>query len=241
MIRKWDELKNSIFLVFVILVVGMGALATAIPDAVADSAANRDKVRTGTIAGIVESRRADGALQPAQSNVVVYLDESPRLTARRRERQSKVVIRKHRFEPELTVIPQGATIEFPNSDPEFHSVFSLSKSSSFELGLYRDGGSRSVKFERAGVVDVYCNIHPGMKATIKVVPNSFYAIADSDGRFSIERVPVGRYTLLVWNGSVMDTEIEVRSGRTAQVHLILNVKVASAAHSHGDSALFRRH
>ena len=57
-----------------------------------------------------------------------------------------------RFDPELIVVPVGSTVQFPNSDPIFHNVFSLSKARKFDLGYYPQGQSRTVKFDRAGVV-----------------------------------------------------------------------------------------
>lgn len=82
--------------------------------------------------------------------------------------------RNSRFAPDLVVIPAGSTVSFPNSDPIFHNVFSLSRTKPFDLGFYKKGQSRPETFEHAGIVQVYCHIHPDMYAAIVVVENPWY-------------------------------------------------------------------
>jgi plastocyanin len=82
--------------------------------------------------------------------------------------------RNGRFEPDLVVMPVGSTVQFPNSDPIFHNVFSLSHTLSFDLGFYPKGQTRSVKFNREGIVQVYCHIHANMYAAIVVTSSPWY-------------------------------------------------------------------
>ncbi len=96
-----------------------------------------------------------------------------------------------RFDPELIVVPTGSTIQFPNLDPIFHNVFSLSKARKFDLGYYPEGQSRSVKFNDAGVVQVYCHIHANMYAAIVVTDSPWYVKPEADGSFSFSNVPAG--------------------------------------------------
>src|SRR4029078_815115 len=84
--------------------------------------------------------------------------------------------REKQFEPPLTVVVKGTTIDFPNEDKIFHNVFSVSRAARFDLGLYKSGTAKSVEMKRAGVVDVYCNIHPDMIAKVKVLDNAYYTI-----------------------------------------------------------------
>jgi hypothetical protein len=103
--------------------------------------------------------------------------------------------------PDLVVVPAGSTVSFPNMDPIFHNIYSLSKAKSFDLGSYDKGESRNVTFPKAGIVDVYCHLHPNMAATIVVTPNRWYARPDAAGRYSIPDVPPGQYTLVAWHKS----------------------------------------
>jgi plastocyanin len=104
-----------------------------------------------------------------------------------------------RFEPDLIVVPVGSTVEFPNSDPIFHNVFSLSKAQPFDLGYYPQGQSRTVKFNNPGVVQVYCHIHSNMYAAIVVTASPWFQKPASDGSFSFSNVPAGRYRLTAWH------------------------------------------
>jgi plastocyanin len=104
-----------------------------------------------------------------------------------------------RFSPDLLVISAGSTVSFPNMDPIFHNIFSLSKAKNFDLGSYDQGQSRKVLFPKPGIVDVYCHLHPNMEATIVVTPNRWYARADGSGQYRIPDVPPGKYTVVAWH------------------------------------------
>jgi hypothetical protein len=99
------------------------------------------------------------------------------------------------------VVPVGSTVSFPNFDPIFHNVFSLSKAKSFDLGYYPAGQTRTVKLERAGVVQVYCHLHPQMTAAILVAPNAWHTKLQTDGTFSLSGIPAGTFTVIAWHKS----------------------------------------
>jgi plastocyanin len=106
-----------------------------------------------------------------------------------------------RFLPDLVVIPVGSAVSFPNMDPIFHNVYSLSKPKTFDLGSYDKGQTRKVAFPKPGIVDIYCHLHPNMAATIVVTPNRWYARPDRSGQFRIPNVPPGQYTVVAWHKS----------------------------------------
>jgi len=103
------------------------------------------------------------------------------------------------FGPRVLAVPVGATVAFPNRDPIFHSVFSVSPVKRFDLGKYGRGKSKSVKFTKAGVVNVYCDIHSDMAGFILVVPNHAFVQPDADGRFALPSLPPGTYTVVAWH------------------------------------------
>ncbi len=123
------------------------------------------------------------------------------------------------FSPNVLVVPVGTTLQFPNRDPFFHNVFSYSSAARFDLGRYPRGESKSVEFDEAGVVKVYCEVHESMRAAVVVVRNPFHAVVASDGSFRIANVPAGRHTLVVWHhdGGVREVQVDVRAGASTTV------------------------
>ena len=103
------------------------------------------------------------------------------------------------FVPRLIVVPRGSTVAFPNHDPFNHNVFSVSPEGPFDLGLYGRGTAKSVRFDRAGVIKVYCNVHASMRGLVVVQETSLYAQPGADGSFRLDRVPPGDYMLHAWH------------------------------------------
>jgi plastocyanin len=104
-----------------------------------------------------------------------------------------------RFSPDLVVVPMGSTVSFPNFDPIFHDVFSLSKAKSFDLGNYAQDHTRGVTFSKPGIVFVNCHLHANMAAVIVVTPNRWSTKADTSGHFTLPQVPPGKYTIVAWH------------------------------------------
>jgi hypothetical protein len=130
-----------------------------------------------------------------------------------------------RFDPELIVVPTGSTVQFPNLDPIFHNVFSLSKASKFDLGYYPQGQNRTVKFTSAGVVQVYCHIHANMYAAIVVTDSPWYTKPGADGSFSFLSVPPGHYRLTVWHKIAGYRKVDVTVPESGGVEVNLSVPV----------------
>jgi len=162
------------------------------------------------------------------SRVVIYLEGpglNPGSPAKATLRQ-----RSRRFDPELVVIPVGSTVGFPNEDPIFHNVFSLSKAKQFDLGYYPAGESRAVKFDRPGVVQVFCHLHADMSATILVLDTAFWTRPAPDGSFSLPGVPAGSYELVAWHRSAgpFRRPVTLIGGQSLAVDFVIPVKEQGA-------------
>ena len=118
----------------------------------------------------------------------------------------------------------GGTVAFPNGDPFLHNVFSQSAARKFDLGSFKKGEAKDKQFPNAGVVDVYCNIHPEMAATILVVPNRAHTVVKSDGTFAIDGVPAGTWTVFAYTRLAVQpakADVTVTAGTDASVDLAL--------------------
>lgn len=127
------------------------------------------------------------------------------------------------FQPSVLAVLKGTLVDFPNSDPVFHSAFSISPSNPFDLGLYQKGREKFVHFKNQGVVEVFCHIHSHMHAYILVLDNPYFAVTDQEGGFTIANVPDGAYTLKAWlNPSVVISKpVSVQGKQTVNLDFTL--------------------
>jgi plastocyanin len=127
------------------------------------------------------------------------------------------------FVPRVLPVSVGARVDFPNLDPIYHNVFSVSPPKRFDLGKYGKGKSKSLAFDKPGLVNVYCDIHSNMEAFIVVLPNAWFAQPDAEGRFTLPPLPAGTYTVRVWHPDLGDrtTSVTVGDDDTRDVELSL--------------------
>jgi plastocyanin len=172
---------------------------------------------TGTIRGRItpEHAAAPAAARPSVAELgmketrgsasdeqrsVVYLETAPRGAFEdRSDLRVRMDQRNETFVPHVLAVMIGTTVEFTNSDRTYHNVFSLSRTRPFDLGRYPTGASKSIRFERPGVVRVFCDIHSHMSAFILVFSHRYFDVTDDEGRFHIDSVPPGTYNVVVWN------------------------------------------
>ncbi len=168
-----------------------------------------------------------GASRPSpvdRRRAVVYLEAAPRrafddLPAGR----ARMHQRGEQFVPRVLAVTVGTTVDFPNTDTTFHNVFSLARTRTFDLGRYPPQRTGSVKFDRPGIVPVFCDIHSNMSAYILVFSHTFFALTESDGRYSIPGVPPGSHTLRVWSelGTVEPRRIVVGEGEVVEANFLV--------------------
>ena len=198
----------------------LGMLATAVP-ALALGAASVWPARAvaaggGAIRGRVEFLRearsadrrpaiadlgmSDVPLTSDQRVAVVYLESAPRGAFEERPGPPVVLDQRNEtFVPHVLAITTGTTVRFLNSDKTYHNVFSLSKPKRFDLGRYPTGRAKSVRFDRPGIVRVFCEIHSHMSAFILVFAHQHFAVTNARGEYRLDGLPPGTYTVAVWH------------------------------------------
>ena len=175
---------------------------------------------TGTV-DLIES----GQPVAAVANAVVYYE--PASGARPAvPRSAEVTTQRKRFSPRVLPVSVGSVVRFPNQDPIFHNVFSVSPGNRFDLGRYQEGRGKSQKFMTPGLVRVYCNVHHSMAAYVLVLDTPYYTTSDAQGRFTLTGLPAGRGTLTVWHESAAPwkQEIERPTRAPLQIHMTVTVK-----------------
>jgi plastocyanin len=158
------------------------------------------------------------ALAFERSHVAVYLEGAPDSVVASIVKAS-IEQRDRRFVPDLVVIPAGSSVSFPNFDPIFHNVFSLSNAKSFDLGNYPQGQTRTITFSSPGVVAVYCHLHSNMAATVVVAPSRWAVRADGNGLFTLRDVPAGKYTVVAWHKAAGAFRKTVTIGEQSDVEI----------------------
>jgi plastocyanin len=167
--------------------------------------------------------------QPIMSemrNVVIYLDSTAGLdSSSHPPRKLEVRQQNQTFSPHVLPVVAGSQVQFPNEDPFFHNVFSLSKSKTFDLGRYPEGSSKGVQFDHPGVVQVFCHIHSDMSAVVLVTPNAFFATPDTTGAYSIQGIPAGTYRVIAWHERAKPIVSTVRVQPGKAVHVDFNIPI----------------
>ena len=171
---------------------------------------------------------------PVVNETLIWLEPASTRPVRRAPGTFQMFTRGKMLLPHVLVIPAGSTVEFPNDDPISHNLFSLSSNNEFDLGLYRRGAGKSHRFDSAGAVSVYCNVHPSMSAVIHVMNTPYYGFADKSGAFHLPDVPSGKYRLIAWNEQGGQTELPldvVASGAMVPLITIDSRSYREAGHS----------
>jgi plastocyanin len=119
------------------------------------------------------------------------------------------------FKPHVLAVQVNGIVDFPNADPIFHNAFSSYSGQVFDVGLYPPGTSKPVRFDRPGVVRVFCNIHQFMSAVIVVVNSPYFGTTDQRGNFNVA-APPGDYQLQVFHERASDATLRALS---RQVHV----------------------
>jgi len=162
----------------------------------------------GKITGTVKVK---GLRSPA--DILVYLVKAPPVQEDLSKTKFIMDQQNLTFNPHILPIPVGASVGFPNNDKVDHNIFSLSRTKKFNLGSYKPGDSKTVLFDKPGIVELRCDVHAEMAAYIMVLKNPYFAVTDDQGRFEIpdskhleqngikgmKNLPAGNYVLKIWH------------------------------------------
>ena len=191
------------------------------------------KAVSGEIKGSIE---AQGLRSP--ENIVVYLTKAPTGDFDFSKARFVMDQRNLEFVPHVLPVPVGASIVFPNHDQVAHNVFSMSRTKTFNLGSYKPGESRTVVFDKTGIVELRCDVHAEMAAYILVMENPYFAVTDKNGNFEIPDesylkqaglenladLTPGNYTVKTWHEKLKTQKSTVVVPESGDVTVELKLK-----------------
>ena len=175
-----------------------------------------------------------------RSRVAVYLEGPLEPSTALDSPAAKMEQTDRRFSPEVLIVTAGSKVSFPNMDPIFHNVFSLSGPKTFDLGNYPKGDTRLVTFGKPGIVYVNCHLHPNMTGTIVVAPNRWNTLADREGKFELKNIPPGKYTVVAWHKTAgfFRQTVALETGKVEHIEFLIpvddNGRRLEPSHHHPD-------
>jgi plastocyanin len=144
-------------------------------------------------------RVVDASGRPVRDAVVTFYPAGSAARAPRAGGRFVVSQKNIQFHPFLTIVPVGANVSFPNLDPTKHHVYSFSPAKRFELKLFAKDQSRTVHFDRPGVIALGCNIHDQMSAFIVVTDSAWTARSNAQGVAVFADAPSSAGRMTVWH------------------------------------------
>jgi plastocyanin len=214
--------------ILVMLAVGLAAAAMQEQNSTPSTQPTTQLATTGpttSVSGTVDYQGGLSLRKPDLTRVVIYLASDPVLDSLPVQSMPYVVAQHNRaFVPHFIVIPKGAKVDFPNWDHFYHNVFSRSAAApAFDLDRYPYGYSKTRTFDKVGVVQIFCNIHPYMRSIIVVTPNVCFARAHADGHFNLTGVPIGHYQIVAWNDRCDEEKQAVDVGAAGLNSVVLHL------------------
>ena len=175
---------------------------------------------TGELAIVIRLDRGKQGQAPADG-AVIWL---PGVRGAGAPARPAVKQREKAFVPHVIAVRKGTVVDFPNDDRIYHNVFSQTPGAEFDLGLFRDGASRSVRFDKQGLVRVFCNIHAQMASNVMVLDDAAFAVTDATGSARIGGLPPGRHAVKLWHEMAGESagEVQVPSGGAGRLELTLD-------------------
>ena len=181
---------------------------------------------TATVNGQVTLLEKPGAASRDLATAVVYLVPAKPSKEPLKPMKATMTMHDREFSPSVVVITPGSTIRFENQDPFDHNAFSNPPHGEFDFGLADRGSTVQKKLKHSGVYPVFCNIHSRMASFVIVVPTTYFTLASSDGRFTLNDVPAGEYTLVAWHqrGGQSKSQVTVDAAGLVDVAIQLDAR-----------------
>jgi hypothetical protein len=125
------------------------------------------------------------------------------------------------YYPRVIGLRLGQTLQVKNSDAFLHNSHGLSgNDQGFNVGQPTAGNIYNWKPKtEETMLHIKCDIHNWMNAYVGIVTNPYFAVSDTMGTFTIDKVPPGTYTLQAWHErfGMLTKMVTVKAGAAVTV------------------------
>lgn len=135
--------------------------------------------------------------QPITSAVVTL--KSNTLNTTKVNSNAEMAQRNRQFDPHILIVQQGSNVSFPNYDNMKHHIYSFSDTKRFEMEVIQGVANKPELFDKAGVVELGCNVHDWMQGYIYVSASPYFSSTNETGSAIIEVPQNGNYELTIWH------------------------------------------
>ena len=164
---------------------------------------------------VVDGDRLQGAL--------VYLEltdpeDAPQLKGWPKPRTPQVVslVYEGCRVPQLVALQLGSKLMIENRDPTLHNAHGLAKRGEFNQALPLQG-SKLFKKPRSSF-PFTCDLHPWERSRVEVLPHGYFDVTNAKGRFNLDLLPRGRYTLVVHHPELPPQRFEIEHTNARALH-----------------------
>ena len=114
-------------------------------------------------------------------------------------------------------------MQFINKDKIFHNVLSLTPGESFDIGRRQTGVVEDEEIEKVGEIELFCDIHPQMNATILSLDTPYFTQPDDQGNYAVDNLPPGTYEIKVYHPDLarLAETIELQAGQQLVKNFVL--------------------
>lgn len=179
----------------------------------------------GDLTGELKLKAGGSPLRASEAqDAVIYFRSTQPVVGTPRAEPWLMATRRKQFVPRVLAVSAGETVRFPNEDPILHNVFSLSPANAFDTGQYGRGEGKATRFDKPGLVRVYCNVHHSMYGFILVLDTPFHTRPDAQGRFKLTGLPDGEGELVIYHdrGAPLRQKLDIGASQHLTLTLELN-------------------
>jgi hypothetical protein len=140
------------------------------------------------------------------NNPLAPIPINPDLPSQAKVKGTKVVLDQPccQFEPHIICLREGQVLVAKNSGTVAHNTKIDSQDNPSENPLIPAGTEKEIDGWKVATAPsiVACSIHPWMSGYVRVFNSPYFAVTDEDGKFKIDKAPVGNYHIVAWQESV---------------------------------------